>query len=161
MNLSLHRSITFWSGLFVMLSLCWAWRDSTSHFSYLVWKRVSARSYAHGIVITTTIQSRSSRGWLSGRRDLDSRGPLPDPYPMLVRGTTTKLSPMEHYLASERASTFREQVQANMNASGPGNSFLYIPYWLILLLFALLWSTLLLARARRRNRIPSAPNPGL
>jgi len=35
----LHRSVSFWSGLFVLLFLAWAWRDSGRNYSFLEYSR--------------------------------------------------------------------------------------------------------------------------
>ena len=72
MKLALHRSLSFWSGLFVMGFICWAWHDSFQMGSHAILGRLGF-SHCNGGV-SFGLQS----DWRRIKLDRESRGVYPD-----------------------------------------------------------------------------------
>ena len=152
----LHRSLTFWAGLLVILFTCWSWRDSCTHDLRLQCVQFNVDSKPHGLLI-----SRST-GWtlrsFDALRRPASRYPDPSlprevfPSPFLVRAEKT-------YLVTKTplTRTWKEEQQSGVNVDGPGSWSFHLPYWLILLSEILIWTLLLLFRAHRRRRAIALP----
>ena len=146
----LHRSLTFWAGLLLIIFTCLAWWDSSHHDSQLRWQQSTANSTARGILISRSLTA-GNYGPIAIRRPA-SLSPDPSkprevfPSPFLVHAQKT-------YLVTKppRTRTWKQAEQDAINSSGPGSWTILIPCWLILLALLLTWTTLLLFRARRRR----------
>ena len=161
MKPSLHRSVIFWSGILIMAFTCWSWRDSQK-FSLNV---------DNGIWCFTQDQSAVSL-WrpdaISPRALTIERG-RPDrafrteyfPAPLLMRGGDKGFTDEEWHRDRHSRPSVREDILRVWRNSNPSALILYLPYWLLLLAMALLWSGALLWWARRYRRtaraIPPAP----
>ena len=124
MNLALHRSVTFWSGLLVMAFIGWAWLDSLHRLCLIEngsWKIQNARA---GIAASVIV----------GRK--------PDPIQVHVR----KLEP------PSPLGTFSPLDYGEQHLRGITTKSVSAPHWLILLAVAPVWLALLFWRARRRKR---------
>ena len=156
MKPALHRSITFWAGLLVIIFTCWAWWDSCTHATGFQWKQLGASSFGRGIIIS---RWTSWSGPFQGRRDAMPSYPAYGPHeffppPFLVRARET--NPLESNLV---ATSFRDAMQNTADYFGPGSWSLHLPYWLILLALLIPWSLLLLWRARRLKRASLPGHP--
>lgn len=145
----LSRSLTFWSGILVMIFICWAWRDSESNVSSVGDDSWSIYHHRSAVAIwrdplrsPTAIKFRRDRGDESIRAELF-------PAPLSMWGDDKVPSPEEwkQYFGSRQ--TARENIIWTLNQNGPQGSVLYLPHWLLLLACALPWSGLLLWRTRR------------
>jgi hypothetical protein len=148
-KLALHRSITFWSGLLVMGFIVWAWCDSAGRYSYAYCKYWKFDNGYCGAAIS-----------YSPTRRFDTQaGVLPLlvhraevlPLPLFIRGGGEILA-QDPPGADDPDTTRREWIRSYMRVEGPETWTWFIPHWFLLLTFALLWTALLLWRARRRKR---------
>jgi len=151
MKLALHRSIIFWSGLFVMGFVCWAWWDSTRMRSGLGMGHYGASHALGGIVFfndPSTYKTWFDRGKLRKTFALET---LPAPHvlkfdPDRERNDDWDMDGPEN----ARVRYWNEyRIQCFMIK---GAWFLFIPHWLILLAVALPWSAMIFWRSRRRKR---------
>ena len=145
----LHRSLTFWAGLILILFTCWAWRDSCQNFSMLNWKKISATSVSRGFMIaryTGATRPRPEVERLPATSYFTDLKQEILPAPFLVQYRKAPL-PTGH----PDSWTLKQLHEAGTNISGPGSWCLFIPYWLILLSTLLTWTALLFFRARRRR----------
>jgi len=148
MKPTLHRSIIFWAGILVLIFTCWAWRDSYTHVTRLIWNQFTIASGARGICIGGEPLARQS---LTTERETLPTYPAnwpreTFPAPFLVREKEAAMLP------ESDSYSFRASIESAVVETGPGAWILYLPYWLILLLLLPPWSLLLLSRARRLKR---------
>lgn len=149
MKLALHRSLTFWAGLFVMAFIGCAWRDSMTHFTTARYGHCSAMQAVGGIClgfhedwrIAKPIWREKVKGFSSvdvGEYGIAITTTHADtrpssPWPDLIIHTATK----------DRA--------------------IFTPHYLLLLAVAIPWTILLLWRARRRRKacpVTEGPSEG-
>jgi len=146
MKQRIHRSVTFWSGLFVMGFVCWAWRDSTKH--YTDWFHRSPRGRQGW-----TVEVFNGAITVNHRYFHDISGALTSGTPRFT-GSTGKFE-REAARATEWLPrpewTRRDYPTVEFRSAK-------IPYWLVLLAVALSWMGLLVWRARRRRRMVT-PTP--
>ena len=146
----LHRSLTLWAGLFFILFTCWAWRDSSRNLSLLRWKQINVASITRGFMIARYTGAE----W---PHPVTERTPATSyftnlhqeflPAPFLVQHGIPNF-----FTRTVGNPTLKQTQQATTNATGIGSWCLFIPYWLILLLIILTWTSLLFLRTRRRKR---------
>ena len=135
----LYRSLTFWSGILVVTFLCWGWRDSLRQETDASWGSVfvvNAQSY----IGVGRSPSHPSFGY--GRSGPSGSSGLTPP-PFLARG------------GKEWADHTGRDLKSRLESSwslDPGFWSLFIPHWLLVTCATLLWSGLLLWRARRMKR---------
>ena len=123
---SLHRSLTFWLGIFGVVSICWAWMDSMQHRSIMIAAGGPPLRFIESSAAAIRYQAMDNTGlgWEFSRGEEGSARWCPAP-------------------------VFRE---ASGDAFGPAYEDTYttiIPYWVILALSLLCWLLLFLLRARR------------
>ena len=157
MKLVLHRSVTFWSGLWVMAFLLWAWRDSFHREAILFYRAHAVHSVNGGFSLMHNPGAVSPLGWEYRK----SSYPHPDWaafQPLLFLRGSPNLDPNKDWDAWNRSvghpSGARDFYLALMEVQPIGFRMLFIPYWLILLAFIPLWAALLLWRTRRRRGSP-------
>jgi len=146
----LHRSLTFWVGLTIILFTSWAWRDSCQNFSMLHWKQINASSFARGFMIaryTGVTQPRPETQRLPATSYFAElkQEILPAPFLVQYRKAPLPRGVLESW-------TLKEFQQAGTSISGPGSWCIFLPYWLILPPLTLAWTLLLFLRSRRRRR---------
>lgn len=166
MKQQLHRSVTFWSGLLVMIFIGWAWQDSERFWTNASYQRVTAHNGWGGLLVFYNTP-RASTGPEFARH--------PQSIGFLHR---SKVLPAAQFLRVEDVTeaqqeellkrlfvrgddgkvtfhpelcTMREFMSMFSIPMRPGSSALFLPYWLLLLAIALPWTGLLLWRARRRR----------
>jgi hypothetical protein len=150
----LHRSITFWSGIFVMAFICWAWEDSMRYGAW--WSAGNHRFGAEaGYVslnrrieptVVTGLPKRSEHSY----SDLMLLPTLPPP--LFVRGGgNTEFDPIP-FGEEEEKLTYHQWIAGHQQGRPPEDWVLMIPHWLLLLAVAVPWVALLLWRARRVRR---------
>ena len=142
-----YRSLTFWSGLLVAVSLCWGWQDS---------RRYQTAFYAGPFFLVQT-DSYLGLGRLSYpvdggfERDKYTRNFAIAPAPFFLRGGKR----------TSRGDTTPEDVRSLLEsgwAGHPGNWGAMLPHWLLLLGAVSAWAGALLWRAKRIQRA-AAPVP--
>jgi len=143
----LKRSVTFWSGMVVVIFLCWAWADSMFYGSTLRWNCFMAENENGGIQVNSAY---SFSGFSAGRSAAlalpkNSYSPVVAA-PLILRG---KSEPGPEYHPS---STYRGSLEMMMARRKPEAWLVFIPHWLLLLAVALPWSILLFWRARWRKQ---------
>lgn len=152
MKLALHRSITFWSGLLVLVFVVWAWRDSLTRMSFISRARLQLYS-GYGAVFAKSIDTRI-------RTTEFGRGKLPRPElaatfqaPSFVRGHGPPFDPtaIGPYRDIGHGSNLREIARSFSEVQSPESWKLCIPFWVILLTVAFFWLCALFWRARRRT----------
>ncbi len=155
MKPALHRSLLFWAGIFMMVCISWAWRDSCSYRSGLSWKRYGIESSRSGVAFEHEHDGYDE--WTPTRLYWpDALGPT-NYFPRPQWVTVKTLS------SEDPKDPLRERMQVMVNYSGPGSWLILLPYWLILAGAALSWFALLLWRARRGRQaaaVIEALDPG-
>ncbi|QJE95972.1 hypothetical protein [Luteolibacter luteus] len=141
----LYRSITFWSGVFVMSFLFWGSWLSQGMYRSLAYDPYAVAS-ADGV-----LHISRSPGYSSGDRWSTTRFPSVKtwerfPPPLFLRGKGEPVS------SPEPPRLFREIAKVAMSGQSPGAWVLAIPHWLIIFAAGLSWSVLLLWRARRTKK---------
>lgn len=131
----LHRSLSFWSGILVMSFLVWAWNDSTRHLTAMEGKLRGA-----SILLTNHRQSMNA-GFIDR--------PRPSASWDFARLPATEGDTPERDLSFEVV-----ELDPNIHGKSGTLARIAIPHWLLLLFVAVLWSGLLIWRARciRRAR---------
>lgn len=154
-NLQLHRSVTFWSGILAMGFICWAWRDSYRNTFHVGFRSVNVSASAGGIVA-----ARSPRTSLTGALEWgrDSRQMriqmeiLPPPLYTRGRGDGKPLPAAVEGSARSSIYSLEELWILLEPFNSKDSSAIFVPYWLLLLAIALPWTALLFWRARWRKR---------
>ncbi|MCW1913842.1 hypothetical protein OJ996_09670 [Luteolibacter sp. GHJ8] len=155
MKLALHRSITFWSGILMMVFICWAWWDSLKSTTQPMWGSCMMESQGGALSFTYRPSGRRP-GWEFFRNDYSRPISRLFPAPHFIRGGIEHADPKTRQSYATKSDgapmTPRESDAMNMMYRTDRDWLLSIPFWLHLLAFALLWSILLLWRAKRRNK---------
>lgn len=154
MKLALHRSITFWSGILVMAFIFWAWRDSLKHETRPMWGSCEMES-RRGALSFTYRPSGRRPGLELFRNDYSKPISQPFPAPHFIRGGIEHADPKTRQSYATKSDgapmTLRESDALNMIYRTNRDWLISIPFWLLLLSFALLWSALLLWRENRKK----------
>ena len=159
---SLRRSITFWSGLIIILFLAWAWWDSERHWNSLHRERFFIHSAWGGLHLDQHF-SPVPASWPAFERKppelLYKHRHEPFPGPFLLREGRIWDEGSEELLARaqrNRDKTVEYTTQEFMKFSSLfGRSrdwVLFIPYWLLILSTAMAWTALLFWRSQRKRR---------
>ena len=176
--LQLQRSITFWSGLLVMVFIGWAWRDAQEH--YWRWEQGDwvGSSIFGGVVVERDTSTWRCFAWSGrGENPPDSevqafprpslefggaRDPLTDILELMNKqrdeGDEDRISfstgmptgGLEEVLGVIKGAL--DRMYGAMDYRARGDWRLFLPHWLVLLGFAGMWAALLAWRARRRRR---------
>ena len=149
MKPTLHRSIIFWAGILVLIFTCWAWRDSYTHVTRLIWNQFTIASGARGICIGGEPLARQS---LTTERETLPTYPAnwpreTFPSPFLLR--EKEAAKLAH---ADPTTSFRASAGFTVAHNGRGAWSLYLPYWIILSPLIITWFALLFLRARRLKR---------
>jgi hypothetical protein len=157
MKLALHRSVIFWSGLLVIAFIVWAWRDSVD--------RAPAAAFHDTILVTVPdgigichMHDRNApfeatyRGHSYSHPEWAACQPA-----FFIRGGGQQLNTREewesHVKQLQAATNAREFFRPPMRVESSRSWLLFIPHWMILLVFVLAWAALLLWRVRRWKRM--------
>lgn len=150
-----YRSLTFWSGMLVMMFICWVWWDSFRNYSGAHLGGALSVGSRQGFVEV----DRSDEGTPWGGKRVKLAGKMPAklfPKPALLRGGGDILDdPAEYLRWEEQMRSAPDQVtRARIDmATFPGSHLkLLVPHWLLLLAVLLPWSGFLLWRSRRIRR---------
>lgn len=154
----IYRWKTFWLGLLVTCFLTWAWHDSMRSNSRVVWSPAYAANGGGGI----SLGRLSSRGIAPGSPVLWGRDvpafKIASPLfaaPLALRGGGVASFDSDAAEAIYFAPSYRESMIAFMRCQPGKDGLLFIPHWLVLLAFALPWSTFLIWRTRRQRKLIS------
>ena len=146
MRLALHRSVTFWSGLLVVVFVCWAWSVSYDYRSYINYHgRVPANAEGHVSLGQTLLPGADDAGHSPTRRGQYRYEFLPPPFVVRGGGVFTSKFPPPWGEAF-----YREALRGAYSFCPPEAWGVFISHWLILLTVAAPWLGLLFWRARRR-----------
>ncbi|MCW1913722.1 hypothetical protein OJ996_09060 [Luteolibacter sp. GHJ8] len=154
MKLALHRSITFWSGILVMGFICWAWRDSYKHWTFLEFKGGQVTPYSGSIflvrqkAVVDSSFTRTEAGPFMQRFDHFL-------WPTFITGAqaASRFNDKDWWEKSDADETLEYEMIMMLVGGRPNDWALSMPYWSLLCAVALPWSALLLWRARRRKRL--------
>ena len=131
----LYRSITFSSGILVLAFICWAWCDSLRAFSFLRYGHAHFSQAGSGVAVgydgTLFLTHRDRRQY----KAVLNGGEMGVTFTTDVSGS---LDPVVFPLP--------------MSVSQPNKLDFFLPHWLLLLPVVLIWTCLLLLRARRHRR---------
>ncbi|MDB6080192.1 MAG: hypothetical protein JWO82_3939 [Akkermansiaceae bacterium] len=132
MTYPLHRSLLFWSGLFCVAFLLWAWTDSGTHRSGASLRRVAIISSAGRVTFAVN---------------------LGFPWPETAQRNLQSPSSDSGILAQHGYHEIREDaVKINLFT---------VNYLMLIAFFTAAWLALLLWRIRRHRRLATPPeNPG-
>ncbi len=136
MKPQLHRSLTFWSGILIMVFICWAWWDSLQYLTMARYHHAYVQQGGGGLA--SGFFGSSGSDWFSLRKKVSTHAALVDGdirFISTAHQNDSKLALPEPLLTNRT-----EGVEA------------FVPYWLILLAVATPWVALLLWRARHRSR---------
>lgn len=150
----LYRSITFGSGILLMLFICWEWRDSMRYGSWVNAGEYSLENEAayvnlkrrEGPSLSGKFAHRSEHSY-SGMRLL----PILPP-PLFLRGGGDMEFDPPPYSEEEEKLAYHRWIASKQPGWPTDEWILMIPHWLLLLAIALPWSGLLIGRARRIRR---------
>jgi hypothetical protein len=146
MKQQLHRSLTFWSGILVMIPVLWCWRDSRRFESSGAWGRLSLVQAGSGVVAYWS--KATSKPDLSISREEALVFPL-------IR--TSSQGERVLALRNEEGRTDLTFFPRPLVCDESKRFSVFIPHWAILLALGLPWLALLVIRARCRNRGIIAP----
>ena len=156
MKLALHRSITFWSGILVIVFTVWAWLDSINNQTEPMWEACMLESHTSALTFTYRPSGRRP-GWeLFRNLHYGEPGFSRFPPPHFIRGgpdhadTKTRETYETKY---DPLKTLRESNAMDMVYRTDRDWLVCVPYWLILAGFAIPWLGLLYWRVRRRKSI--------
>lgn len=149
----LHRSLIFWSGIFVMIFIGWLWRESERRVTSIdsgLWAINQAQS-AVMILRTGTVRTRSP----AFHHDRIEQSFTIDffPAPLFMRSRGEAASYNQHRAQQRSGPTMRQSIIWNLTHTGEGTVIFYLPHWLILLTFASAWAGVLVWRSRRIRRV--------
>ena len=154
--MKLHRSVIFWSGLLVIAFIMWAWRDSVDRSPGAGYHDTLLTTLNGGIGICH-VHARNApfeatyRGHSYPHPEWAACQPA-----FFIRGAGQQLNTVEewenHMRQLHAAANARDFFGPPMRVESSRSWVLFIPHWMILLTFALLWAALLLWRARRRKK---------
>lgn len=150
----IYRSIIFWSGILVLLFICWAWRDSYYRSPAVSFRVGSVVSGNGGVMIFRTkaplLVSYQPSPYLRPDWEL-----FQAPFSMRGLGLGTSAEGSELTVKDRElkaARNAREFYDLLMDYRKQSDRLYFIPHWCILLAVALAWSGLLLRRTRRFSR---------
>jgi hypothetical protein len=164
MKTALHRSVTFWSGVFIMIVTGWAWWDSTRNLTSAEYGTWALKHAGCGIVVA---HCSIRVGSISGPSFSVDREPIIDrsvwqklelSSPSLFKGHLgSQVHWNERYFVRDGNVT-RARNAASLHfwllqlwfAKMTVFTAIFVPHWMILLAVALPWLVLLLRRAKRR-----------
>jgi hypothetical protein len=165
----MHRSLSFWSGLLLIIFTCWAWRDSLAFDSSAARGDYKISHRAGGLEIC--LDSFGDPFGPYPASDSVARVPiaqsmLPDTAvrafqaPFFLRGRNAEDKYVTFTILGEPVS-YRDRIFDAMAWHPRGDWALFLPHWLILLALLIPWIALLAWRARRMKRglaaIPPSP----
>lgn len=149
----LHRSISFWSGLFVMLFVLWAWWDSARFSTGAVAAFIRVYS-GPGLVIIDGPTERPVFHLIREQRPKRSSFKKEDfPPPIFAMGGGQEFIYSEvnqiDFPPKETLSQYRART---MKSAARGTWMLSIPHWLLLLATISAWIIVLMKREARWKR---------
>lgn len=166
----IHRSVTFWCGIFVITFVCWLWRDSFSHLSG-IWVRTAPSGTGMNISSRTsilTLEHNTSPSAVRGGKLHHYRTRMPVdpkwevsilPLPAFERGGGFSIDSTGPRPPSFSDVRTHLDLQRRLMTIRPARDWSFmIPHWLILAGVALPWSGALLWRARRNKRNLGQPH---
>lgn len=167
MKAALHRSLTFWFGLLVMVFVCLAWWDSERLRTGAGSQPILIYNVWGGLLVAHRPDPFPHAKFEFERESLGTYyNHLPEtfPAPLFLRGSDVledeQLDLRNRLVDSEAPQglspasyTLHESVQLILNAGSSKEGVIVLPHWLILLTVAAVWLGLLFLRARRRNKI--------
>jgi len=134
----MHRSFTFWSGLLLIAFTAWAWWDSASAISVAKLGPFYLTHASGGVAVGYS-----------------------DTYPDIHHVTREKIACTVVTDPESGSIGFNHRPPEDPYAvvtakplfySAPGQCSVFLPHWLLMIVFLALWSAMLLWRARRRKR---------
>ena len=169
MPLALHRSLTFWSGLLIIAFLAWGWRDSERQWTRAGDNFLSVHSGWGGLILKRDVNAPTKLSSFEFvRQSVDAfylHTPETFPAPFIIRARDVseveinelfdRLTPQDTKSPSATGVptfTVREILKVSAVNGSPRTWLIFIPYWLLILLTALLTAALITWRARRRKR---------
>ena len=161
--MKLHRSILFWSGLLIIAFLAWAWRDSERQWTIAAKGEFMLNHAWGGLGLDVGVHPPSSSFEFERMSVADGYRHTPEMFPppfFLRTSDVTEAESDELWtrLMSDQTGqgapyfTVHEITKLGAEAKSSPGWTLFIPYWLLILLTALLTAAPLLWLARRRKR---------
>lgn len=169
MKAALHRSITFWSGLLVMLFVCWAWRDAMKQRSVLHWTSAGGMSFWNassnaGALVLSRLRQSDGTHWIkvqavnptTWRRSPQSKESL-QWVTQLMAGR-----PFAYHRNEDRGEDAGPMEQLRgprppLPLPGFLGDHWAVSYFSLAFVHFVLWLGLLFSRARRRNKTVITP----
>ncbi|QJE99116.1 hypothetical protein [Luteolibacter luteus] len=143
----LHRSLTFCSGIFVMIFIVWSWRDSMTATTYAfvspysVLSECGALSVCRGVPTGTQAMGRDATALAGGLVAVAC------PPPAFRRGSG------EYGTILPQPGEPHHVWALDVMKMAPTNCWLLmIPHWLLLLAVTMVWAPALILRQRRTGR---------
>lgn len=149
----LYRSLTFWSGIFVMGFIAWAGCFSMARYLTVNWGR-NRLAIEHGYLTWTTNPSYSPMDLRHhiARIPADNVGQFSYfDRPVLLHGLDSDRNSLK-YFVGEWASFTDDMNEGAMLQAPLGAWMLILPLWCVLLATAVVWCGLILWRDRRIRR---------
>ncbi|WP_367871704.1 hypothetical protein [Luteolibacter sp. Populi] len=147
----LLRSVTFWSGILMMVFICWAWRDSNLRpLEFRVKKWHFSQAFS-GVTVQRYWYYQPKIMWGTVARHF-TRHPLPAPFYASASGKSKGDDREYHRRGELEGKSVSEWVPIHFEYLPRGARLLFIPHWLILLGVAGVWGGLLYERHRRMRR---------
>ena len=162
----IHRRKSFWLGILILTFLAWAWRDSTYWQTILRHRQYALTHAGSGISLADRkvdphrppwerypIRQVDNEVWARAHIDapelFHSTGEPKLIYRYYIRksGTNIRLP------RNSAALHFRPLLDPAILVIAPNSRAIFIPHWLIILLFLIPWTALLLWRSRRLRHL--------
>jgi hypothetical protein len=160
-KLALHRSLTFWSGILVMIFTAWTWRDS---MTYQTWSGNRFFYAGNGSSVITFQRYTDppfpigvpASGFLGIQREpiapIKGLEYLLLPPPLFRRGGGDNINALVARGESLPPAKTIYDLQRNLMKLRPRADWcLMIPHWLLLAGVGVIWAGMLVCRAKRRR----------
>ena len=143
-KLALHRSLTFWSGILLMIFIGWAWRFSMTNTSGGGWGHFFIAQGAGGVEVS----HHRDLHWGNDEFGISSqRKPSEVFIDEIKLNDGSRIEVITWTFVLDPPSAWAKPL----SVASDGVFRAFVPHWLLLLAVALPWVALLVWRARRRR----------
>jgi hypothetical protein len=150
----LHRSLGFWGGLLVMISVCWAWWDSRRNIAHVCCGDYVVYNVGGGLAVARLMGDGIEYERSSVRRYEENWQRLGLRAPVFLRSPVSERAmEMKPHLFSSEAGRIPDPLMGLVLSMVIAAGWIcYIPFWLIAAVAGIAWGACLGWRARKMRR---------